>query len=63
MRDYEIGWRAISRYTGISVNELQAADAAGELRYEPLASRRHLDGWLRMRALRRAIAEFADQAI
>lgn len=42
----EIGWCAISRYTGASIAEIAEAIRAGELRCQIRAERRHLDNWV-----------------
>lgn len=60
----EVGWRAISAYTGATVTELRDAVAVGELRCRPLRiSRRDLDAWMRLRALRALVAGIGDQSV
>lgn len=64
MSDYKTGWRAISKYTGATRFEVRAAVESGELRCEPVrVQRRHLDGWMRLRALRARLAELDNERV
>lgn len=61
VQNYEAGWRAISNYTGAPVHEVRSAARAGDLRrlgLLPVAHRRHLNAWMRRRALAATLAEF-----
>ena len=58
------GWQAISRYTGATREEIREAIEAGELRLmPPRVKTRHLDCWMRLRRLRRQIANERIQLV
>lgn len=54
-QNYEVGWRSISLYTGVSPAEMRRAAAAGELgpvhSLSPVVPHRTLEAWLFARLL------------
>lgn len=67
MQNYKIGWRAISDYTGTPAAEMRAAGRLGDLRCVgrllPVVHRRHLNAWMRRRALGVTLAEFGRKFV
>lgn len=57
VQDVMVGWQAISEYADATVDEVRQAALLGELLVEPRAEVGHLEAWVRLRRLRRKLAD------